>query len=393
MKKKIKKTAVLLAVVLLATMMVSLTAAAATQTERIEIETRSILLIDKSGSMKDQQAVEDILDQYDIASYDAVRWFDHRISDDPEFVGGGDSHICEAVDKAADGGFTHITVVTDGEQWPQDYSALGLYSDLDLTIHLVEEDKIAVAEELVSKLEVALEKSNLKVVKPDGTEESLSNDYQSPVYEVKFEIPDAPDAELEETVKDSKCHWLWALLLAVLIAALFDLIHELITRRKVKEEDKTTDNNAAPAPAPTMSENTVVAVTEKLRESDDVVEYYIDNSTSFERVFHGAAEAARRSGTKSATTFGSEVKERDVSELAALTAQGQTKGWEALETTKGRRNAVILSDMQFNGKVFDESAFAGKHFRKVTVFAPAGYNAAEVENLKKIADEVEVLPL
>ena len=93
MKNKLKKVAILLAVVLLATMMVSLTASAATHTERIELVTRSILLIDKSGSMDDQQKVDEILGQYDLASYDAVRYFDHRISADPDAVGGGDSYI------------------------------------------------------------------------------------------------------------------------------------------------------------------------------------------------------------------------------------------------------------------------------------------------------------
>ena len=406
--------AALFAVVVLIMAINPLTVSAAstetkTETKTIELETYSALLIDKSGSANKIEAVETIVGQYDFASYDVVVPFDHRISTNPEFTGGGNSHICEVIDQLVDSGFTHITVITDGEQWPEDYSALGVYTNVDLTIHLVEEDEES--EQFINQLKSRLVNSDLKVTKPDGTEEMILNGYKKPIYSIEVPVIEDKPSEDEdkalpddgednssenvedednvfiENIKEGYIPW-WIILLIFLIPAIYDIIHELITRRRSKDEDEddTTDSTK-----PTMSSETVAVVAKKLGEGN--VEYYVDNSTSFERVFHGAAEAALQSGIKRATTFGSEVKRRDVAELHGLTAQNQTKGWEAIETTKGGKNGVILSDMHFNGKAFDEKAFTGKHFRKITVFAPKGYNVANVENLKKIADEVEVLPL
>ena len=123
-----------------------------TVTREIELTTRSALLVDKSGSIKNTDAVNDYLAKLDISRYDFVGYFDDKqLSVNPNYKGGGDSYICERIDDLIVRGYTHIDVLTDGQQCsPAGYSALSGYTDVDITIYLVEE--AAEAEELIDKI-------------------------------------------------------------------------------------------------------------------------------------------------------------------------------------------------------------------------------------------------
>lgn len=407
MKKNIKKMVALLLAVVVLTMALSLTAFAseATETKTIELETRSALLIDQSGSMEEQKAVQALLGQYNFASFDAVVKFDHRLSTDSNFVGGGNSHICEVIDQLVDGGFTHITVITDGEQWPSNYSALGVYTDVDLTIQLVEEDEESA--EFINQLKGRLVNSNLKVAKPDGSEEVILNDYKAPIYSIEVPVfeedeasedeDDEGDKTLIQNIKEGYFPWWLVLLLAALIAALFDFIHELITRGRNKEEKKgkDTDNTGssgttsiAPVPKPIPTKAVV-----HIAQGAHVVADFSGSMAAQQSETAKACMDAQK-GKEAVICFGDSVSEHTADELQGIQAAGRTAGWEALEkaVSKGWDEIVLVSDLGFNGKPFDEKAFS-KKFKKVTVVTPRVYHEPTLENLKKIADEVEVLPL
>lgn len=373
-----------------------------TVTDTIEIRTQSALLIDCSGSMTEQEAVESVLAQIDQSAFDAVVYFDQRFTTDSDFTGGGNSAICEAIDKTAKG-FEHIAVVTDAEQWPQNYSALGIYTDIDLTIYLVEEDEEA--KEFVEQLQSRLTNSNLKVVKPDGSEEVILDEYQAPVYEIQIQVPVIPEEpEIEQSElsvseseneeqkvvvvdEDGKCYWWIALILAVLISALFDFIHELITRGRSEEQEKASDTtNPTPKPIPAK------AVAQIAQGAHVVADFSGSMAAQQSETAKACMDAQK--GSEAVICFGDSVSEHTADELKGIQAAGKTAGWEALEKafSRGWDEIVLVSDLGFNGKTFDEKAFP-KKFKKVTVVTPSNYYAPTLENLKKIANEVEVLPL
>lgn len=406
---KFGKTLVALFAVVVLIMAIPLTASAAsTETKSIELETYSALLIDKSGSANKIAAVETVVGQYDFASYDVVVPFDHRISTDSNFAGGGNSHICEVIDQLIDGGFTHITVITDGEQWPEDYSALGVYTNVDLTIHLVEEDEES--SQFINQLKSRLVNSDLKVTKPDGTEEMLLNGYKKPIYSIEVPVVEDEPSEGEdnssenvedednvfiENTKEGYFPWWLVLILAAIIAALFDFIHELITRGRNKEEEDddtdttTTTGTSTPVVPKPMPAKAVVHIAQGAHVVAD-----FSGSMAAQQSETAKACMDAQKGSEAVICFGDSVSEHTADELEGIQAAGQTAGWEAMEqaAAKGWDEVVLVSDLGFNGKTFDESAFS-KKFKKITVVTPSNYHVPTLENLKKIADEVEVLSL
>jgi len=408
--KRFSKAAVVFFAVALLAITLTVSVFAKTEVDTIELRTQSALLIDCSGSMTEQEAVESLLAQIDQSAFDAVVYFDQRFTTDSDFTGGGNSAICEAIDKTAKGGFEHIAVVTDGEQWPQNYSALGIYTDIDLTIYLVEEDEEA--KEFIEQLQSRLTNSNLKVVKPDGTEEMVLADYQPPIYEIQINVPVIPEKNESEihqnasefdsnsndhtTVivdEEGRCFWWVALILAVLIAALFDFIHELITRKRNKDKNRANNTYiSAVTHAPEPKPMPVKAVVHIVQGANVVADF--SGSMAAQQSETAKACIAAKKDSEIVLCFGDKVSEHAVSELEGIKAAGQTAGWEALEVaaSKGWDEIVLVSDLSFNGKAFNEKAFP-KKFKKVTVVTPSNYYTPTLENLKKIADEVEVLPL
>lgn len=398
-----KVAAVILAVVLLASAF-SLTASASTQT--IELTTRSALLVDRSGSIKDQDEVNELLKNIYQTQFDFVGYFDNRqISLDPTYLGGSNSAICETIDEVAKLGYTHITVITDGQQWPKNYSSLGVYSDLDLTIVLVGDKEES--EELINHLKERLVNSNLKVIKPDGQEEVILNGYQPPVY--SFELPAGNSAADQEgntsdvdnegdktfiqNIKEGYFPWWLVLLLAVLIAAIFDFIHELITQGRVedkKEEPQQQASTPTTLPVPKPIPAKAIA---QIAGGAHVLADYSGSMAAQQSETAKACQAAQK-GSNAVLCFGDSVSEHAADELTGLQASGQTHGWEAMEeaAAKGWDELVLVSDLGFNGKAFDESAFS-KNFKKITIVTPTGCHQPTLENIRKIAEEVEVLSL
>lgn len=400
-----KKIITLLVILVLAAMPIStLAAEAETETVSVELTTRSVLIIDRSGSIKDQEEVNAIAENV-TASYDAVVYFDDgQISVDPEFVGGGNSHICEQIDQLVKSGFTHIGVVTDGQQWPASYNSLGLYTDITLTMYLVG-DKQEEAEELVNELKDRMVHSDLKVISPDGEETVVLSEYEAPIYQIQVPVKETETiiekhhypsaADVAETGKDDAneedrdCKWLWALVLAVLIAAIFDLLHELIARKAGQDDSKETDATSASAPVKPIPAAVVTAIAEeKLYPVCDV-------SGSMAGQQSATQEACKKAGNApKALCFGDSVYECDVDDLSTITSGGRTAGWEALERARqnGRKKLLLVSDLDFNEKPFDKNNFPAK-FEKIIVLTPTGVNQETLENIKKITDEVEVVYL
>lgn len=416
MKKFI--TLALVILVLLAVMPITTLAAETeevqTQTVTFELTTRSVLIIDRSGSIKDQKEVNTVAENV-AASYDTVAYFDDgHLSVDPDFAGGGNSHICEQIDELVKCGFTHIGVVTDGQQWPAKYNSLGLYTDITLTIYLVG-DKQEEAEELVNKLKTRMVHSDLKVINPNGEETVVLSEYEAPIYQIevpvqvketetnieknetnRFSSSGTDVSHLVETGKDesqeeSDCKWLWAVLIAALIAAIFDLIHELITRKTASKTDKddATDGTTSSVPVKPIPAAVVTTIAEE--------ELYpvCDVSGSMAGQQSATQEACEKAGNApKALCFGDSVYECDVDNLSTITSGGRTAGWEALEKAQqdGREKILLVSDLEFNEKPFDENNF-DKKFKKVVVVTPTKVNHETLENIKKITDEIEVIYL
>lgn len=368
-----------------------------TVTREIELITRSALLVDRSGSMEDIENVNEYLAKFDISKYDVVGYFDHRqISVDPDFEGGGDSYICEAIDKMAERGFTHIDVITDGQQWPQEYDALVGYTDIDLTIYLVEETEDS--EELTKKLAERMVNSSLQVVTPDGDKRVILDDYQPPVYVIEIPVPEKDnnaegDTNIheEDAITDSeeaKFPWRWfvvTLLLAVLIAAIFDFIHELFTNHRDGADQK--NDGGAQQPLPVIPEKGKQAIAE----GDFILADVSGSMAVCQQATVQACQSVNGAAQK-CLAFGERITHVLTADLAYIPNQGQTYGWEAIETAWNmkKKKIIIVSDMQFNGKAFQADQMM---FDRIIVIAPAVYNEKNVERLRQIAKEVEVLPL
>ncbi len=323
-----------------------------------------------------------------------IAYFDsHKLTLDENYNVGGNSSICEAIDAAARGGFTHIIVVTDGEQYPREYGALGIYTDLDVQIFLSEE-KDKEAEKFLAELQDSLVNSSLTVTGIDGNVEVLMDGYKPKTYTVQIEVPDPvieepePDdekdpgdddesdpgptviqtVECDHECKDGRCWWWLALLLAILIAALFDLIHELITRRGWF--------------GPTVG---------KVKKGAKML---LDVSGSMSKYASAVVRAAKRGKAESIIAFGEQVLEVLLNEVAKLSIGGATLGVEALKlaAANGWEEIILVSDLQFNGEALNVNDFPVK-FKCITVLAPNPYNMAMVSELQQIADRVEVLSL
>ena len=371
-----------------------------TVTREIELTTRSALLVDKSGSIKNTDAVNDYLAKLDISRYDFVGYFDDKqLSVNPNYKGGGDSYICERIDDLIVRGYTHIDVLTDGQQCsPAGYSALSGYTDVDITIYLVEE--AAEAEELIDKLAERLVNSSLKVVTSEGDKRVILDEYQPPVYVIEIPLPEEKDDEggevenipQEQNEKDTdnpevKIPWWWfviTFLLAVLIAALFDFIHELITRRDRENNDSDDHQNE---PLPEIPEKGKKAIAE-----GDFILADVSGSMAVYQQATAIACKAVKGASRKCLAFGESVQHVPVKDLVFMSNQGQTHGWEAVETAwnMGMKRIIIVSDMQFNGKAFQAGQM---QFDRVTIIAPQGYKNHNVERLRTIAKEVEVLLL
>lgn len=396
-----RRMAKILSFVLIFALAISITsvpAFAATYTDEYVLETETIVLVDRSGSMKDRNAVEAVLAGIDTSNATLAYFDSHKLTLDANYNVGGNSSICEAIDAAARGGFTHIAVVTDAEQWPEDYTALGIYTDLDIKIFLTEE-KDAEAEKLIKELMDSLVKSNLSIVHIDGTEEILMDDYVPEKHVISFEIPDPviPEEEvpdhgdpedgtatppapvIEQTVVECNhecvecthnCPWWLVLLLGLLIAGLFDLIHELITRRRGWF-------------GPTVG---------RIKKGAKML---LDVSGSMSSYRRSVIRAAKRGKATSLIAFGNEVVEIKPEETGDLDMGGATHGTEALKLAVelGWDEVVLVSDLGFNGEPMRTELFEGKHFKTITVLAPHPYDTGMVSELQKIADRVEVLSL
>lgn len=372
---------------------------AATYTEEIELETRSILMVDRSGSIKDIDAVNAILASLDMDAYDAVMYFDAQdFSLNPEYAGRGNSPICEAVDAAATGGFTHITIVTDGEQWPAKYGALKIYTDINLRIIIVEGEAEA-AEALAKELPDHFVKSTIAVQWPNGETQVLMDEYQPHKYVVEFEVPDpvveqttivecnhecAP-CEHEcvpcthectpcthvSTVCTHRCLWWLALLLACLFALLLWLLHWLFGHHR---------------------RGWFGPVVTKVKKGARMV---LDVSGSMGAYSGDVVRAARKGKATDIIAFGETVEQPKLDEVSKLNIGGATKGVEALKKAAelGWKEVILISDLYFNGECLNPEDFKDKKFKKLTILAPAAHDNAMVGELKKIADQVEVLSL
>lgn len=399
----LKRALIFVMVLILTLGMVPMNAMAATYTDEIELDTHSVILVDRSGSVKNREKVDAILQEINPEKlnpetgemekeFPEVHFDSRGIILDDTYVGGGDSPICEALDDVVRGGFTHVIIVTDGEQWPQKYDALGIYRNLDIRIILTEEMDTE-AQQLVDQLQLHMIESSLKVQTPSGEEIVLMDEYKPETITVEIEIPDPvveepepeddedpgdEESESDTTViqtvecdhecKDVKCWWWLALLLGVLIAALFDFIHELIARRGWF--------------GPTVG---------KVKKGAKML---LDVSGSMSNYASAVVRAAKKGKAESIVAFGETVQEVELDEVANLDIGGATHGVEALKlaAANGWEEIVLVSDLQFNGEAFNAGDFSHK-FKCITVLAPNPYNMAMVSELQQIADRVEVLSL
>ncbi|MBR3887676.1 MAG: VWA domain-containing protein [Clostridia bacterium] len=393
-KYNLKRALIFVMVLILTVGVMPLTVMAATYTDEIEIETRTIILVDRSGSMKDREAVDKIMASLDTENVTIAYFDSHKLTLDENYNVGGNSSICEAIDAAARGGFVHIIVVTDGEQYPREYGALGIYTDLDVQIFLSEE-KDKEAEKFLAELQDSLVNSSLTVTGIDGNVEVLMDGYKPKTYTVQIEVPDPvieePESDDEKDPGDDdesdpgpgvlqivncnhecvhKCKWwCWLALPIAILALLLALLRWLLGLRG----------------------GWFTPVKRKIKNGAVVL---LDVSGSMRRFIDAVIRAARKAKATIIIAFGSEVVEAKLDEVAGLDIGGSTRGTEALKkaAANGYEEIILVSDLMFNGEAFVPSDFSHK-FKCITVLAPNPYNMAMVSELQQIADRVEVLSL
>lgn len=386
-------------------------ATAQTFSTSVEIPTRSILLIDRSGSMEDREAVEVKLASIDLEAFDAVRYFDSaNMTPDESYSGGYDSNLCEAIDAAVTGGFDHITVVSDGHQWPARYDALGVYSDVDIEILLTEENDVNV-DRFLRTLGNSLSNSSLKVETLDGEEVVLLDGYQPTTMPIEIEVPElvtTVETTVETVVETEEiscpgehasCLWWLALVLAVATAALFDFIHELITRKSGKnekyEEQYLSQLCTCQLPCRDCPFEEYQMEQKVIAELQNGANLLVDTSGSMTSLRKVATAAAKKVNVENLIAFAESIDKVDATALEGLQLGGSTHGWEAIELAneQGYDDLVIVSDLQFNGKSFDQVQLVGK-IQKITAVVPkVGYSDLVLQQLCEIADKVEVLYL
>lgn len=108
-----------------------------------------------------------------------------------------------------------------------------------------------------------------------------------------------------------------------------------------------------------------------------------------------ATAAAKKVNAENLIVFAENVEQVEANALDALQLGGSTHGWEAVEMAKeqGYDDIIIVSDLAFNGKSFAEMQLQDK-FQKITAVVPKkGHSTETLEQLRKIADKVEVLYL
>lgn len=341
----------------------------------LELRTRSILLIDRSGSMTERSIQEQVIARLKKEKYDVISYFDSEvITKGPDYVGGGDSNICQNIDKQIDAGFTHISLVTDGQQWPEDYSALGVYSDVDITIYLVEESDAA--NRLVVNLSQRMVNSSLKVVTPDGEEKVFLNEYQPETYTIKVEVP-VHECQNCGTRGAGIPWWLWLLFLPLALLPLLLLFFPFGGRKKEEEEEE---------------EKPLEVTEEGLAAIQDSDALLLDCSGSMDKVLRAAREACKAIQYQGRPIIFGGCGVKSVKSLKRVKADGQTPGWEAMKKANemGKKRPVIVTDAHFTE---NEVELSGLHFDKVTLVVTEGYSTTTVEEIRKIADEVEVLPM
>lgn len=389
----LKRALILVMVLILTVGLMPIAAHAATYTDEIELDAYSVILVDRSGSVKNREKVDAILQEINPNKEIPEVHFDSRgIILDDTYVGGGDSPICEAIDDVVRGGFKHIIIVTDGEQWPQKYDALGVYRNLDIRVILTEEmDKEA--QQLVDQLQLHMTQSSLKVQTPSGEEIVLMDDYKPETYTVEIEIPDPvieeadpededpgneesdPGPTVIQTVEcNHKCThkckwWCWLALPVAILALLLALLHWLLGLRG----------------------GWFGPVSKKVKKGAKML---LDVSGSMSNYASAVVRAAKKGKAESIVAFGETVQEVELDEVAKLNIGGATHGVEALKlaAANGWEEIVLVSDLQFNGEAFVASDFSHK-FKCITVLAPNPYNMNMVSELQQIADRVEVLSL
>lgn len=367
-----KKILVLLALIFVLSSLFALNCFADTQT--IELSTRSILLVDCSGSMQEQEAVNKLLAQIDVSKYDEIVYFDHRgVQTDESFIGGGNSHICEAIDQVAKSGFTYICLLSDCSQYPEDYSALGVYTDLNVQIYMPGEpsDK---SDRFIKEFESRISNSTLKV-----GDEVIVDNYQPPIYVIDMPNSEskAEESKVEKEEHECKCKWLLALILAVLIAALFDFIHELLTRNRnsIVNNEKEVSTEA------------------KTKLASGKYKLLADVSGSMADYQMQLVKVCKRSRIPEVLTLGETVRVRKTKFIWNITPQGRTKGWEAIEkaSQKGWKNLFIVTDLMFNEKTFEQVKV--NKFDNIVLVLPNMYDIINLEKIRSITNNLEIIQL
>ena len=197
---------------------------------------RSALLFDSSGSMRKEHAYEFAAWSNVLAEaneYDYKIFFDSKgMSFNPDYVGGGDSNICEAFNAVAKFGVNKIDIITDAEQYPLDYSSLRDYKNIDTTIYMVyrKESETEEHKNFFNALKNSMTDCSLKVVWIGEEKDIYLDDYVAPV--VASGTPSI-NISVEEKENANNCLWWLSIIIAILIAVLFDFIHELIMKRRL----------------------------------------------------------------------------------------------------------------------------------------------------------------
>lgn len=340
-----------------------------------EADTKSILLIDASGSMP-----ENSLDEKVIAEYAEVRPFTTGIYSD---TSENESRIATAVNQALADGYDKIGVWTDLDSYPAN-EADGLRIDTPYQNRVVEffctsgteEQDIIKFDECFTAL-LDKETCTLKFHDADTTDVGFDN-YSFPEPSVPYNEASNELVEVQEgtvivevPVATNNIDPIWFVIAALLcMVIVLALVIALIATTSSNNQDVNVTINNAPVASPKPAQEPD-SVEEYLRDPECAVVLDVSGSVKLQRRRMIRKAMELRGADGEVYTFGKEAKKLTLTEVENLPSEGDTLIAPVLDMLMqdGVKKFIVLTDGQINDYFKDTH-----QFDEVTIVKVGSYN-------------------
>lgn len=330
--------------------------------EKEEIPETKVLLVDASGSMKNNIAA--------YAGYDSVVKFGDYLGQN-----GGNSYIYTNIVRALDMGVQIVGVVSDLESYPtSDVNALNgkKYENVSLTFYLPADVNASYVKDYQQNWSNALNSANstLVFVYADNSKMVVFDEYGKEAPEVTEEVkePEKEESDIvvkvntEATTGDSISFKTLALILGTII----DLfcIFGIILLALFARDEKSGKGKDVPDDIQDALKDPVA----------------VDGSVSIKDKYDEMVAHAETMNVPEVWRFSDDVEKMSIDKAKKTPAGGQTSGWLCLKKMFDANisRLTILTDFGFND---DSSVADGIGFDHITMIIPA--NIGVDENVKQ----------